>query len=157
DLKNGVDEQSIRDEWQEALDDLASAMHWLVDDPETFPGGVSVVLANIFDVTDETGAADIADCEGAELIGLSDTLLDPLTAELALHWQQSVLELSVETGIDVVFLGEAFCGRGYNYDDATGRCYRGGEVDNYLDASCEHPSKYGHAAIAELVLGVLDE
>jgi hypothetical protein len=122
-----------------------------------FPGGLDVIVANIFDVTDTVSAADIADCEGAQLIGLSEPLLDPLTAELAIQWQQALLDVAVETNIDVAFMGETFCGHGYNWDDATGRCYRGGDPNIYFDASCEHPSKYGHAAIAGMMLGVIDE
>ena len=158
DIKTGtVDEATMRATWQEAIDDLSDAIHGLKDDPAAYPGGVSVIVANIFDVTDEVGAADIADCVGAQVIGLSEPLLDPLTAELAIQWQESLLDLSVETGIDVAFMGENFCGHGYNWDDTTGRCYRGGDSNIYFDASCEHPTAYGHAAIAELMLGVIDE
>ncbi len=157
DVKNAVDQEEIRADWQEGIDDLRNAMLWLTEDPARFPGGLSIVVANIFDITDTTGAADIADCEGAQLLELDGALLQPFTHELVLHWQESLLDLSVETGIDVVFLGENFCGRGYNWDDETGRCYRGGDPTNYLDATCEHPSPDGHAAIEALMLGVIDE
>ena len=93
----------------------------------------------------------------AQAIGLDGPLLDPLTAELALEWQQSLLQLAVDTDVDVAFMGENFCGHGYNWDDTTGRCYRDGDPNIYLDASCEHPTSYGHAAIANLMLGVIDE
>lgn len=157
-LKTGdADEATIRSEWDAALVDLSDAIHSLTDDPSQYPGGLSVIVADIFDVTDATAAADIADCEGAQAIGLSEPLVDPLTAELAIQWQEAVIALSVETGIDVAFMGEAFCGHGYNWDDTTGRCYRGGDSDIYFDASCEHPTKYGHAAIAATMLGVIDE
>ena len=158
DIKAGTaDEATMRAEWISAIEDLETAVHWLKDDPSQFPGGVDVIVADLFDVTDETSAADIADCEGAQAIGLSDPLIDPLTAELAIQWQEALLNLAVETGIDVVFMGENFCGHGYNWDDGAGRCYRDGDPNIYFDASCEHPSSYGHAAIAKMVLGVIDE
>jgi len=157
DVKDVVDQETIRAEWQEGIDDLAAAVHWLVDDPATFPGGMDVIVANIFDITDSDGAADIADCEGAQLLGLDDALKQPFTQELVLHWQQSLLQLSVETGIDVAFMGENFCGHGYNWDDVGGRCYRDGDTRLFLDATCEHPSPDGHAAIEGLMLGVIDE
>lgn len=157
-LKSGdADEATMRAEWDAALVDLSDAIHGLTDDPSAYPGGLSIIVADIFDVTDATAAADIADCEGAQAIGLSDPLVDPFTAELAIQWQESLLALSVETGIDVAFMGETFCGHGYNWDDTTGRCYRGGDPNIYFDASCEHPTKYGHAAIASTMLGVIDE
>jgi len=152
-----VDEATMRAEWDSALADLSDAMHWLKDDPSRFPGGIDVIVADIFDVTDATSAADIADCEGAQAIGLSDALVDPLTAELAIQWQEAVIQVAVETDIDVAFMGEAFCGHGYNWDDTTGRCYRGGDSDVYFDASCEHPTHFGHTAIANTMLGVIDE
>ncbi len=157
DVKDAVDQETIRAEWQEGIDDLSDAVHWLTDDPATFPGGIDVIVANIFDVTDADGAADIADCEGAQMLGLDDPLKQPFTQELVLHWQQSLLALSAETGIDVALMGENFCGHGYNWDDTTGRCYRGGDATLYLDATCEHPSPDGHAAIEALMLGVIDE
>ncbi len=156
-IKNqDVDEATMRAEWQAGIDALSAAIHGLTDDPAQFPGGLDIIVANIFDVTDPAAAADIADCEGAQLIGLSAPLLDPLTAELAIQWQESLLALSAETGIDVAFMGETFCGHGYNRDDTTGRCYRGADPALYFDASCEHPSSDGHAAIAEMMLGVID-
>lgn len=156
-IKNqDVDEATMRAEWQEAIVDLQNAIH-LLRDPTVFPGGVAIIVADIFDVTDATSAADIARCEGAQAIGLSDPLVNPLTAELAIQWQEALLQLSVDEQIDVAFMGEAFCGHGYNWDDATGRCYRGGDPNIYFDASCEHPSRYGHAAIAATMLGVVDE
>jgi hypothetical protein len=156
-LKAGdADEAQMRAEWDMAITDLRDAIHWLRDDPTMFPGGVDIIVADIFDVTDATAAADIADCEGAQLIGLDGPLLDPLTAELAIQWQEALLELAVETDIDVAFMGETFCGHGYNWDDTTGRCYRA-DPNVYFDISCEHPSAYGHAAIADTMLGVVDE
>lgn len=152
-----VDEATMRTEWDSALSDLSDAMHWLKDDPTMFPGGIDVIVADLFDVTDATSAADIADCPGAQAVGLDVPLVDPLTAELTIQWQEAVLQVAVETDIDVAFMGETFCGHGYNWDDATGRCYRGGDSDVYFDASCEHPTQYGHAAIANTMLGVIDE
>ena len=73
------------------------------------------------------------------------------------QWHELAAVLHEDTGIDVAFMGEAFCGHGYNYDDTTGRCYRGGDSDVWFDDSCEHPSTYGHQGIEQTMLGVVEE
>ncbi len=77
--------------------------------------------------------------------------------ELVGWWQEQTLALAIETGSDMTFMGEAFCGHGSNFDSTTGRCYRAGDAANWYDFTCEHPNDLGHAAIAELVMSVVEE
>lgn len=156
-VRDGEDLAALEAEWDGALSDLQDAVRWLTEDPKRFPGGLYLVFANLFDVTDATAAADIADCVGAQLIGLDDPLLDPWVAGLATEWQEQALALAVETGTDLVFMGEAFCGHGYNYDDASGRCYRDAEAELWYDFTCMHPNEAGHAALAEMMMAVVEE
>jgi len=155
-IRDGVDPAESEAQWQGAIEDLQDAVHYLKGSDD-FPGGIHLVVANIFDVTDETGALDIAECTGPEWIGLYDPLLDPLTHDLAIAWQEEVAALASETGSDLVFMGEHFCGHGYNYADATGRCYRGGVSEVWYDLTCMHPSAAGHEAISEMFMATILE
>jgi hypothetical protein len=156
DFRDGVDQVTLEDQWIQALADYSEAIHWLKDDPSLFPAGIDVVLANIFDVTDAAAAADIAECPGAGWIGLDEPLYDPFVHELGVMWQEATLELAVETGSDMVFMGEAFCGHGYA-QTASSRCWRGSGAANYFDDTCAHPSAAGHAAIAEGMLAAVND
>ncbi len=155
-IRDGVDPAESEAQWQTAIEHLQDAVHFLKSS-EDFPGGVHLVVANIFDVTDETAALDIANCTGPEWIGLYEPLLDPLTHDLAIAWQEEIAALVAETGSDLVFMGENFCGHGYNYDDASGRCYRGGDPEVWFDLTCMHPSAAGHEAISEMFLATILE
>lgn len=157
DVQNGVDEATVRATWDQALVDYRDAVHYVKDDATMFPGGLYFVFANIFDLSDAEGAEDMARCEGAVLIGMDDAIRQPLVWELVTQWQTETLRLAIETGSDMVFMGEAFCGHGSNFDNSAGRCYRAADAANWYDFTCEHPNDLGHAAIAELVLSVVDE
>lgn len=152
----GVDRKTLESDWMGAMDDMRDAVHWLTDDPLKFPNGVYLVFTNIFDVTDDVAALDIASCTGADLINMDLALTDPNINGWAAWWQEEALGLAVETGTDLVFMGEAFCGRGYNAADTSGRCYRGGGP-NWYDLTCMHPSVDGHAGLSELFLATITE
>jgi lysophospholipase L1-like esterase len=156
DLRDGVDPTTLQAEWEGALADYSEAIHWLKDDPLRFPAGIDVILANNFDVTDGEGATNIAECPGAGWIGLDDSLYDPFVHPLGQSWQRAVATLAVETGSDMIFQGEIFCGYGYGMTPSN-RCWRGEGVPIYLDDTCAHPSTSGHAALAEAFLAVVDE
>jgi len=155
-IRDGVDPGESEVQWQTAIEHLQDAVHFLKNS-EDFPGGIHLVVANIFDVTDETAARDIAECTGPEWIGLYDPLLDPFTHDLVIAWQEEVAALVAETGSDLVFMGEQFCGHGYNHADAAGRCYRGGVSEVWFDLTCMHPSSAGHEAISEMFMATILE
>ncbi len=156
DVNAGVDEATLRATFTEATQLLRDAVDWIVE-PGKFPNGVYLVFANTYDFTDADGAAEVSECPGAQLIGLDAPLQDPITWSILAEAQESYLQMAVETGTDMVFLGEQFCGHGYNAADTTSRCNRGSDNALWLDLTCEHPNDAGHTAIAEMFLSVVDE
>lgn len=156
DSNRGVDDATMQAEYEAALQDLRDAIRWLVE-PGRFPNGVYVVMADTYDFTDPDGAEDMAECPGAELIRMDRALRDPVVQGILANAQEEYVRLAVETGTDVAFLGEVFCGHGYGLDDPNNRCYRGPGADLYLDFTCEHPNAKGHDAITEMFLNIVDE
>ena len=45
----------------------------------------------------------------------------------------------------MLFLLATVYGHGFNYEDASGRCYPGEDAELWLDMTCIHPSAAGHA------------
>lgn len=156
DINAGVEDDTLRETYSKAVDLMEEAIRW-VKEPGRFPNGVFVVFGNTFDFTDPDGAEDMAACDGAALIGLDKPLREPILHEILADAQARYLKLAVETGTDMMFFGESFCGHGWNGDDPTRRCYRGPNTPVWTDFTCEHPNGAGHAAIADLVLSVVDE
>jgi len=96
------------------------------------PNGVYVVFTNMYEYTDGTG--DLDSCPGAELGGFDgDFPARDALAEMVIHANEEFARIAVETGTDMVFLLEAFCGHGYN------------------------PNPTGHGAIADMILDLVDE
>lgn len=156
DVGAGVDEATLRAQSQQAAQYMREAAEW-VSDPTRFPNGAWLIFANTYDFTDAWGAEDMARCPGADLIGMSSSLREPVFQDIMREFQETYLSIAVETGTDMVFLGEVFCGHGYTYDDASGRCYRGPSAALYLDFTCMHPSAAGHEAIARAFFEVVKE
>jgi lysophospholipase L1-like esterase len=156
DIRDGVDEATLRATYTEATQLLRDAVTW-IKEPGRFPNGVYVLFANTYDFTDGNGAEDMGLCPGAELIGLDEPLYEPLLWDILGEAQEEYLSIAVDTQSDLAFLGEQFCGHGYNSDDIGGRCYRGPGAALYLDYTCMHPSTEGHAAIADMMLAIIDE
>lgn len=140
-----------------AVADIEEAIHWAIDDPETFPNGVFVVFANTYEFTDVDSGSDLATCPGANLIGMDTALINPEFSAVAAWFMAEYVRIAVDTGTDMVFLGEHFCGHGYMVDDPSGRCYRGPGAELWLDFTCMHPSGAGHSGITDLFLAVVDE
>ncbi len=157
DLGGGVDAATLQTQWETAMQDLRDAIHWLRDDPSLFPGGVHLIFANIFNVNDDDAAADIGQCDGADLLGFDDWLSVPLVHELSVWLAEQYMALAVETETDMMFMGETFCGHGYMNEDPDGRCYRGPDTDLWFDFTCMHPSAAGHSGLYDMVLAVIDE
>lgn len=155
DINAGVDETTLRATYTEAVDLVREAAEW-VKDPARFPNGAWLVFANTYDFTDPDGAMDMAMCPGAQLIGLDAPLEDPIFQDILAEAQEEYMSIAVDTQSDLVFLGEGFCGHGYN-DDATDRCYRGASYELWLDFTCMHPNDLGHAAIAEMMRATIVE
>ncbi len=124
-------------------------------DPANWGAPVYVVFANVYEFTDGTG--DWGSCPGADLAGLDDALADPEFSSILAWMEEEYLNIAVETGADMTFMYEAFCGHGYGRDSADARCDRGDDAELWFDLTCIHPNEYGHAAIADLFQDVVDE
>ncbi len=124
-------------------------------DKERFPGKFYVVFANVYEFTD--GFGDVDACPGADLAGYHYDLGSPIIQDLLASIQQEYLQIAADTQTDMIFLGEAFCGHGYNRDDTTGRCYRDPTAELWFDESCFHPNNTGHGEIATLFSRTIEQ
>ncbi len=131
--------------------DLQAALEWLTDDPTRFPAGVFVVFANPYEFTDGTG--ELGSCPGAQVIGLGGNYMEGAAA--ISYLQEQYLRVAVETGTDMVFALEAFCGHGF-MRDTVNACYGGPDAELWFDLTCIHPNPAGHAALADLFQTVMD-
>lgn len=145
-----IEGQSTEELWaqtEEMMQRVREAVEWLKD-PHRFTGEVHVVFTNLYEFTDATG--DVTSCPLAELAGFGAAVEDPALAEMVVWSMEQYMSIAVDTGSDMLFLLETFCGHGFNYDDPTGRCYRGKEAELWFDLSCIHPNPTGHAVIADM-------
>jgi lysophospholipase L1-like esterase len=157
DLAAGDDPARVWQDAESAVADMEAAMMWLTEDPGRFPGGLSVIFANTYEFTDLDSARDLSTCPGALLIDVDEGLEHPDFHAMVAWMMDEYMRIAVETGTDMIFLGEQTCGHGYNNEDEDGRCYRGPDAELWFDETCMHPSADGHAAIAEMFLSVVDE
>ncbi len=132
---------------------LEDAVRWL-HEPGRFPNGVFVVYANPYEYTDATG--DLESCElAADLGGFEGNWI--AGAEAVIHLQERFGQIAVESGSDMVFALEHFCGHGFHHDNPESQCYLGPEAELWFDLTCIHPNTAGHAALVDLFLAVIDE
>lgn len=150
--------RSTEELWAQVYDYMQlmrDAVTWMTEDPTRFPNGIYVVFANLYEFTDSLG--DVASCPGAESVGYSWDLSAPELVEMINWSQEEYMHIAVDTQTDMIFMGESFCGHGYNRDDTTGRCYRAPDADLWFDLTCFHPNDLGHTAIADLFQSVIEE
>ncbi len=152
-----MEDESIESLWAETEEFMGlvrDTVEW-IKEPERFPNGVHVILTNLYEFTDATG--DVTACPLAELAGYGEAVTDPELAWMVVHAMEEFMSIAVDTDTDMLFLLETFCGHGFNYDDASGRCYRGDDAELWFDMTCIHPNAIGHAKIAEMFEAVVDE
>ena len=149
--KNKLGPEAAAVEADTAAGLFRDAMTWLKD-PAHFLKGSYAVFTNAYEYTDSSG--DLASCPAAPLSGIKGTWPEGATA--VVHFQEQIMKVAVETGTDMVFLLEDFCGHGYKKDDPTLQCYRGPNTERWFDVTCVHPNPLGHAEIAKLFAEVID-
>jgi lysophospholipase L1-like esterase len=153
-----IDGDATPDLWAETEEFMTlvrEAVEWLTGDPTRFPNGIHVILTNLYEFTDATG--DVTSCPGAALAGYGSDIEDPALPEMVVWSMEQYMSIAVDTGTDMLFLLETFCGHGYNRDDPNGRCYRGPDAELWFDLTCIHPNPRGHEVIAEMFLEVVRE
>jgi hypothetical protein len=153
-----VEEEKTHEEmWTETestMQLLREAVEWIVE-PGRFPNGVYVVFTNQYEFTDATG--DVTSCPLAALAGFSAAITDPALEEMVIWSMEQYMSIATETGTDMLFLLESFCGHGFNYDDTTGRCYRGSAAELWFDLTCIHPNPTGHGELADMFMATILE
>ena len=152
----GVAEDALWDDVEQMLDFQRNFVHDLVDDPNTFPNGIFIVFANVYEFTD--GTADLLSCPAAGLAGFDQNPDDPaLLIEMMTYINSEYALLAAETGTDMVLMFEGFCGHGFQADNPNGDCYRGPDNATWFDLTCIHPDPVGHNELADLFYQVIDE
>jgi hypothetical protein len=67
------------------------------------------------------------------------------------------METAVNTGTDMIFLLENFCGHGWHFDLPESQCYLGEDSERWIDITCLHPEPIGHQQIADMFMAVIEE
>ncbi len=134
---------------------MRDAAHW-IKDPANFPNGSYLVFANMFEFTDGTG--DTAACPAAGLAGFGAAWEDPQAlADMVIWANEQYLQIAVETGSDMTFMLESFCGHGFNAGNEAAPCFRGAGTPTWFDLTCIHPNPDGHREIADMFMAVVEE
>jgi lysophospholipase L1-like esterase len=150
------DGEAVSDLWAQTEAFMAlvrDTVEWITA-PGRFPNGVHVITTNLYEYTDATG--DVTSCPAAGLAGY-EAVTDPALAEMVVWAMEEFMSVAVDTNTDMLFLLESFCGHGFNFDDATGRCYRGAGAELWFDLTCVHPNPVGHAVLADMFMSVVTE
>ena len=95
-------------------------------------------------------------CPGADWFGfgaIDTTHIDALTRRA----MGDYLQMAVDTQTDMSLMREGFCDHGFNAGDASAPCYRGTSAPVWFDETCIHPNARGNAAIADMVMSVIEE
>ncbi|MFT7518829.1 MAG: hypothetical protein ACI9MC_000963 [Kiritimatiellia bacterium] len=150
---DGASTASLWADTEELIDEMRRGARWLKD-PDRFEEEVSVVMSNLIEFTDATG--DTSACPAASLAGFGQTISDPDIAQMVVYTLEQYMALAVETGSDMLFLQETFCGHGFARDDPAGRCYQGPGAQLWFDLTCVHPNPRGHKEIAKMIVSVVD-
>jgi hypothetical protein len=149
--------KTIAELWEETrafVELLRETLAWLKD-PTNVPGGVDVVFANMYEFTDGTG--DTTACVSAYLAGIEPWQDVQAQADMVIWANEQYLKIAVETGSDMIFMLESFCGHGYKRNDPSVPCYRGPNQPLWFDFTCIHPSNDGHVAAADLFYATIAE
>jgi lysophospholipase L1-like esterase len=149
----GASQQEVLQMVDEVLQVLHDAITWLRADPARFPNGVFVAFANVFEYTDATG--DLDSCLFADFAGLGGQW--PEGRAPAIRLNEGYMRIAVETGTDIVFMLENFCGHGFHNEDPQSQCYRGPGAERWIDFTCIHPNARGHEELARMFMAVVGE
>lgn len=153
DAQNGDTPPQTMAKVDEMLALFENAIRYLKN-PVNFPAGSFVVYANIYEFTDATG--DILSCPGAALAGFTGEAPAQMRPAYV-RVDEQYMRIAVETGSDMIFLLESFCGHGFHAGEPANECYRGPDAETWFDLTCIHPNPTGHEAIADLMFETITE
>jgi lysophospholipase L1-like esterase len=155
DAIDGADMATLWASTMQYVDFYREAIEWLTD-PAVFPNGTYVLSTNVYEFTDGTG--EVEACDVSALAGFDQPIPAPdELADMVVWANEQMLQIAVETGTDMIFLLEHFCGHGYNADNPAAPCYRGPNTPRWFDLTCTHPNPEGHDQLAAMFTAVLDE
>jgi lysophospholipase L1-like esterase len=148
-------EQELWQKTEQFVQLMREAVEWFYE-PGRFPNGVFVIFGNMLEFTDGTGEVEACDVSG--LAGFDQPVPYPdLLADMVIWANEQYVSIAVETGADVVFMLEDFCGHGFNNEDPTAPCYRGVGAERWFDLTCIHPNPSGHEHLKDMFLAVVEE
>jgi len=138
---------------------LCESMEW-IKTPGRFPNGVFVVFANPPEFTD--GSGDIESCGLSSVAGFNDPWPNPNDLKDLVIWAlEQYMAIAVDTGTDLLWFLETFCGHGYVATgpnaDPNNRCYRGPSTERWFDLTCIHPNPTGHEQLANMFMAIVNE
>jgi hypothetical protein len=155
DATNGVAQDQLWAQTMDFVQKQRDAVKWFYE-PGRFPNGVFVVFANMYEFTDGTG--NVQSCDVSALAGFDKPLPQPdVLAEMVVWANEQYLSIAVETGSDMIFMLEDFCGHGFEHDNPAAPCYRGPGTEVWFDLTCIHPNPTGHDHIKDMFMAVVNE
>jgi hypothetical protein len=131
------------------LDDAMAAITETIDflqDPERFPDGTSIYLANVYDPSDGVGFVE----------GCFFNLEFPEAPAQLGTWDARYRQLAQERGFAVVDLLGAFHGHGYYYGDEANAYYDAADPALWFADDCIHPNPRGHHELRRLFFEAID-
>ncbi len=150
---DGATPEEIMDLAIETVQLFEDAINWFFEDPTRFPNGVFIVFANVFEYTDGTG--NMSSCPSCLIVGLCGDW--PEGRAPAIYLNEQYMRIAKETGTDMIFLLENYCGHGWESDIVEGQCYLGPDTPRWIDITCIHPTPEGHQEISDMFWKVIDE
>ena len=81
--------------------------------------------------------------------------MEAATATL-IKLREGYMKIAVDNQADMIFLGDVFCGHGYNFGKTQSQCYEANS-QNWFDISCIHPTPEGHKQVKDLFWKTITE
>jgi lysophospholipase L1-like esterase len=128
---------------QERVDILLTNLGRIIDeltDPQRFPDGARVYLANVYEPTDAVGYYD--GCFGGIDLVPMVGILEGANARIR--------ALAVERGVAMIDLRGHFLGHGFYYDDEGNLAYDPDDPTPWFLDDCIHPNVRGHHEVRSL-------
>lgn len=155
DAIDGAPMQQLWDSTMNFVQLQRDAIEWLTT-PGRFPNGIFVVFANFYEFTDGTGMVE--SCDVSALAGFDEPIPSPAElAQMVIWANEQFLKIAVDTGSDMIFMLEDFCGHGFQADNPAAPCYRGPNTPQWFDLTCIHPNPAGHDHISDMFMAVVNE
>jgi len=116
------------------------------DDPDRFPDGVFVYLANVYEPTDDEGYW--ASCFlGLDISSAMDNLADA---------NDAIREFAQDRGIAMIDMSGHFKGHGFYYDDPANPNFDEADQSLWFANDCIHPNNRGHHELRRLFYDAID-